>query len=127
MKIKRRHFTIHAFSTFRFLQVISTLFIITYRFNQRACHRPLGRVNPSNAETTYVQNTRKLRFLKTILTLSCWYSLESSRRVLSDEYLFARVLHRFALAKLATGSIRVTPNLTSRTYKLKVFYLTSVS
>ena len=51
--------------------------------------------------------------LKTIRTLSCWYSLESSRWVLSDEYPFARVsvisvfLHHFELVKLATSSISV--------------------
>ena len=51
--------------------------------------------------------------LKIIKTLSCWYSLESSRWVLSDEYPFTRVsitfqvLHYFVLAKLATSSIRV--------------------
>ena len=69
-------------------------------------------INPSNAEATFVQSTRKQRFLKIILTLSCWYSLDSSLRVLSDEYPFARVsvifqffLHYFVLAKLATSSI----------------------
>ena len=31
--------------------------------------------------------------LKNILTLSCWYSLDSSRQLLSDEYLCARVCH----------------------------------
>ena len=53
-------------------------------------------------------------FMKTILTLSCWYSLDSSRCVLSDEYPYARVsvifqgfLHHFVLAKLASSSIRV--------------------
>ena len=30
-------------------------------------------------------------FWKTIKTLSCWYSLDSSHRELSDEYPFARV------------------------------------
>ena len=35
--------------------------------------------------------TRMQIFLKTIETLSCWYSLENSRRVLSDDYPFARV------------------------------------
>ena len=59
--------------------------------------------------------TRKLKFLRTIQTLSCWYPLESSRQVLSDEYPFARFsvifqllfFHRFALAKLVTSSIQV--------------------
>ena len=47
------------------------------------------------------------------LTLPCWYSLESSRWVLSDEYPCARVqsffsvsfLHHFVLAKLASSSM----------------------
>ena len=71
-------------------------------------------LNPSNAEATFVQSSRTQRFLKTIQTLSCWYSLESSRGVLSDEHPFARVsiivqgfLHYFVLAKLATTFIRV--------------------
>ena len=34
---------------------------------------------PSNAEATYVQSIRMQRFLKNIQTMSCWYSLESSR------------------------------------------------
>ena len=67
-------------------------------------------VNPCNAE---VQITRMKRFLKTMYTLSCWYSLDISHRVLSDEYPCARVLvissffNCFVLAKLATSSIRV--------------------
>ena len=36
-------------------------------------------VNPSNAEATFIQSTRMQRFMKTIYSLSCWYSLESSR------------------------------------------------
>ena len=59
---------------------------------------------------------RRLLSLKIILTLSCWYSFESFRWVLSGEYPFARVsvifqvfLHHFILAKLATCSIRVNP------------------
>ena len=48
-------------------------------------------VNPSNAEATFIQSTRTQIFLKIIKTLSCWYSLESSWWVLSDEYPFARV------------------------------------
>ena len=47
--------------------------------------------NPFIAEATFVQSTRMQRFLKNILTLSCWYSLESSCWVLSDEYPCARV------------------------------------
>ena len=53
------------------------------------------------------------KLLKTIQTLSCWYSLERSRRVLSDEYPFARFSvifqvfsHDFVLAKSVTSSIR---------------------
>ena len=53
--------------------------------------------------------------------MSCWYSLESSRWVLSDEYPFAMVsvifsffLYHFVLAKLATGSIRV--NITRKIF-----------
>ena len=34
--------------------------------------------NPSNAEATFFQSTKKQRFLKNILTQSCWYSLDSS-------------------------------------------------
>ena len=45
-----------------------------------------GTLNPSNAETTFVQSTRTQRFLKTIQTLPCWYSLDSSHWLLSDEY-----------------------------------------
>ena len=65
--------------------------------------------NPSNAEATFVQSTRMQTFLKSIQTLLCWYSLDSSHRVRSGEYPFARVsidhfsgfLHHFVLAKLA--------------------------
>ena len=71
-------------------------------------------VNPSNAEATFVQSSRTQIFLKNIESLSCWYSLDSSHWVLSDEYPFARVsviiqvfLHNFVLAKLAISSIRV--------------------
>ena len=48
-------------------------------------------INPSSAEATYVKSTRMQRFLKTIQTLPCWYSFESFRWVLSDEYQYARV------------------------------------
>ena len=71
-------------------------------------------LNPFNAEATFVQSTQTLKPLKTMPTLSCWYSLESCHWVLSDEYPFARVsfffhvfFHHFILAKLATSSIRV--------------------
>ena len=73
-------------------------------------------INPFNAEATFVQSTQTLKPLKTMPTLSCWYSLESPHRVLSDEYPFARVsvifhvfFHHLVLAKLATSSIRVKP------------------
>ena len=54
-------------------------------------------------------------FLKTILTLSCWYSLECFPWVLSYEYpivsqSFSVFLHSFVSAKLATSSIRVNCN-----------------
>ena len=52
---------------------------------------PNSTFNPFNATATFVQSTRIQRFLKTIQTLSCWYSLENSCRALSDEYPFARV------------------------------------
>ena len=35
-------------------------------------------LKPYNYEATFVQSTRMERFLKTIETLSCWYSLDSS-------------------------------------------------
>ena len=47
--------------------------------------------NPSDAELNFIQCTKKQKIMKIILTLSCWYSLERSRWVLSDEYPFARV------------------------------------
>ena len=70
-------------------------------------------VNPSNAEATFVQSTRTQILLKTIKSLSCRYSLDGSRRVLSDEYHmpgfsdFSGFLHHFVLVKLANSSIRV--------------------
>ena len=42
--------------------------------------------NPSNPESN-----KRQRFLKTIETLSCSFSLDSSRALLSDEYPCARV------------------------------------
>ena len=38
--------------------------------------------NPSNAEATFIQSTRAQHFLRTVYTLSCWYSMESSRSTL---------------------------------------------
>ena len=58
-------------------------------------------------------------FLKTIQTLSCWYSLDSSCWALSDEYPCARVsiisvfLPHLILGTLATNSIRVNPIYTT--------------
>ena len=43
-------------------------------------------ISPSNAEATVIQSTLTQRFLKNDETLSCWYSLDSSHRVLSYEY-----------------------------------------
>ena len=48
-------------------------------------------VSPSNDEDTFTKSTRTQSFSKIIQTLSCWYSLDSSRWVLSDEYPYARV------------------------------------
>ena len=70
--------------------------------------------NHFNVEATSVQSTRTLRFLKTIITPSCWYSLDSSRWVrysqmsahLPGFQSFLRFLHHFVMTKLATSSIR---------------------
>ena len=63
---------------------------------------------------TYKYRIRMPRILKNIYTQSCWYSLETSRWVLLDEYPYARVsmmfsgfLHHFVLGKSAISSIRV--------------------
>ena len=47
-------------------------------------------INPLNAKATLIHSTRAQRFLKTIQTLSSWYSLDSSSWALSDEYPCAR-------------------------------------
>ena len=47
--------------------------------------------NPSNADATFVQSTQMQKNLKTLQTLSCWYSSECPLWVLSYEYPFARV------------------------------------
>ena len=67
---------------------------------------------PSHAEATFVQSTGTQRLKKIILTMSCCYSLDSSRGVLSVEYPRARVsaffhvFHfHFVLAKLITSSL----------------------
>ena len=49
------------------------------------------RLNTSNANATFVQSTLMQRLLKAILTLACWYCLDSSRRVLSNKYPCALV------------------------------------
>ena len=80
---------------------------VAFRFTL-CCNRPYP-FNPSNADATFIQSTM-------ILTLSSWYSLDSPRRVLSNEYpmpcarvpvIFLVFWHHFVLAKLATSSIRV--------------------
>ena len=63
-------------------------------------------LNRSNAKSTFVQSTQMQTFLKTIQTQSCWYSLESSRGALSDEYPFARVSVIFRIfASFCIGQI----------------------
>ena len=66
-------------------------------------------------QSTFVQSTRMQIYSKTNWTLSCWYSLEGSRRVLSDDYQCARYsvifqffFNHFVLGKLAS-SIRDDP------------------
>ena len=51
--------------------------------------------NHYNAEVTFIQGTRIQRSLKTIWTLSCWHSLDSSRWVLSNEDPCTRVTVTF--------------------------------
>ena len=66
--------------------------------------------SPSNAEATFVSSTRMQRFLNTIQTLSCWYSLDSSQMTTyMPGFLpfLINVFNHFVLAKLATSSIRV--------------------
>ena len=77
-------------------------------------NRSVDYLNPFHAKATFVYGRKMRKLLKTIQTLSCWYSLESSRRVLSDEYPFVRVSvlfsvfwHNFVLTKSATSSIRI--------------------
>ena len=53
-------------------------------------------LNPSNAMAIIVRSTRTQRFLKTISTLSSWYSLDSSNWILSEEYTYARVSVTFS-------------------------------
>ena len=47
--------------------------------------------DPFYAEATFLQSTKTQIFLKTLKTMSCWYSLDSIHWVLSDEYPLARV------------------------------------
>ena len=57
-------------------------------------------VNPFADEGTSMQCTKKQKIMKIILTLSYWYSLNSSCWVLSDEYPSARVsviIHVFCI------------------------------
>ena len=51
-----------------------------YFFNHIFYHafNEYSSLNPSNAEPTFVQSTRTQIFSKSILTLSCWYSLGGS-------------------------------------------------
>ena len=51
----------------------------------------------SMSKTTFVQWARMQRYLKTILTVSCRYSLDNSHCVLSNEYPHARVSGIFEL------------------------------
>ena len=90
-------------------------------------------INPFNAEATFVQATRMQKSLKSIQTLSCWYSFESSHWVLSDEYPFGRdsvifqlFSHHFVLTKLATSSKRVKHNILTAScliFKLRSFFI----
>ena len=54
-------------------------------------HTATQQLNHFYAKAIFVRSTRMQRFLKTISTLSCWYILESSHWVLSDESQYARV------------------------------------
>ena len=67
-----------------------------------------SRVNPFNSEASFVQCTKKQKIMKIVLNQSCWYSLDSSRIVLSDEYPFARVSviskgfsHQFCIGQIS--------------------------
>ena len=79
---------------------------------------------PMPIKATFFQSPWTQRFLRTLKTRSCWYSLDSSRSVLSDEYhlrwfrsIFRVFLQPFVLAKLANvTSVRV--NASEGVYKL---------
>ena len=62
--------------------------------------------NPFNTKANFIQSTRTQRFLKTNLTLPCWFSFDSSRWVLS--YMITHVPGFQSLVKLVTSSIRAT-------------------
>ena len=56
------------------IQLLISLFL-SHLFNLYQVHFNIHCLtNPHNAETTFVLSTRTQRYLKTILTLSCWYS-----------------------------------------------------
>ena len=85
------------------------------------------KINPSNAKTTFVQSTMT-QISKNNLTLSCWYSLDSSHCVLSGEYPYTRVsffLHHFLLAKLAITSIRAKKGKLVHPLKTPHIYIAS--
>ena len=48
--------------------------------------RTKNKINPSNAEDTFVQSTGKANIYEKIEVLSCWYSSDSSRGALTFEY-----------------------------------------
>ena len=49
---------------------------VTWKYTNIELVNPLM-LNPSSAEVTFVKNTRMQKFLKIVLTLKCWYSLDS--------------------------------------------------
>ena len=67
-------------------------------------------INPSYAEATYVLSTRRQRFLKIFLTLSCWYSLDSPHVVLSNEYPYASNFYYHGLPKFLQSRLQVVQN-----------------
>ena len=73
-------------------------FVLFYTHKERV----MCVITACNAEATIIQSTRTQRFLKIIETLSCWYTSESPRRVLSYEYPYAKVSEIFQ-----NSSIRV--------------------
>ena len=87
---------------------------VSFIFEQQTCAHQQSSwhdwINPSNAKATFVQGKRMRRFLKTILPLAYWYSLDSSDCVLLDDVPYARVSvisqfwPHFVLVKLATSS-----------------------